>query len=333
MFSNGMNLRRKVAAVGAAILMPLGLAACGGAADDAAATDAGTAATKIVVGGSDAGIAALMIPAIQQAGKENGIQIEFKPMAQSTAQIALLNGDIDMGFMSFVNMASAADQGKKVVALAPTWAANTSMVVKSDSPFKTVEDLKGKRIATLHRTISVYAEAHAVLSDMGYDMEKDFTPFIVDSGGLLQGLLDKGEVDAITQYEPNTTRMLDAGGYREIFHTSKYWEAKGEALAPSQNWAARADWVEKQDLTLLKKIAKRATEIASTDRKLYDQQSKSVNITSKSGLDLLFERFGSLLIADYNVENLKVAQKQLDEAHDAGLTKKDHDINDFIAGS
>lgn len=325
MLSNTRRFTKRVALLGAlALALPLTLAACGEEDDP----------NTIVIGGSDVGIAALMIPALQQAGEENGLTIEYKPMAQSTAQVALINGDIEMGFMSFVNMAAAADQGTDVVGLAPTWAANTSLVVKKDSPYQTVEDLEGERVATLSRTISVYTESYAVLKDMGYDFEKDFEPFIVDSGGLLQGLLDKGEVEAITQYEPNTSRMLDSGNYREIFHTSTYWQDQGEVLSPSQNFAVRADWLEDQDVELLKKVALRATQIAAEDRSLYDEVSEGVNISTESGLDLLFERFGSLLIVDgYTDKNLARAQTELDEAHESGLTKKDHDVNDFVAGN
>jgi ABC-type nitrate/sulfonate/bicarbonate transport system substrate-binding protein len=285
---------------------------------------------KVVVGGSDVGIAALMVQALEQAGDELGVEVEYKPMAQKTAQIALTNGDIDMGFMSIVNLAAAQEQGNDVIGLAPTWAANTSMIVKDDSSYQFPQDLKGKEVASLHRTVSVYAESHSVLEDMGIDMEKDYQLMLADSGGLLQGLLDSGEMEAITQYEPNTTRVLNEGGYRELFHTSTYWQDKGRPLVPSQNWAVRNDWLQQNDQDLMRRLAARATEIAKTDSSLYDANAAAVNLPAPDGTKLLFERFAPLLLLEYTDENLKYAQEELDQSKGFGLLQEDHDIATLV---
>lgn len=314
---------RKVRMFGIGVVAALTLTACG-------ASDSGSDSPKIVVGGSDIGIAALMVEAIEQAGAELGIEVEYKPMAQKTAQIALTNGDIDMGFMSMVNLAAAQEQGHEVVGIAPTWAANSSMLVKEDAPYRSAQDLKGEPVASLHRTVSVFAESYFVLENMGIDMEKDYRLMLADSGGLLQGLLDTGEMKAITQYEPNTTRMLFEGKYREIFHTSGYWQDKGRALVPSQNWAARKDWLQDNDADLIRRLASRATEIAKTDASIYAASADAVNLPAPEGTDLLFERFAPLLLLGYTDENLAAAQEELDLAKRLGLIQGDHDVTTMV---
>lgn len=317
--------RRRWRALGIAAVAALTMTACG-----SAESEPGSGTPKLVVGGSDVGIAALMVEALEQAGDELGVDVEFKPMAQKTAQIALTNGDIDMGFMSIVNLASAQEQGHDVVGVSPTWAANASLVVKEDAPYQDASDLEGQPVASLHRTVSVYSESYFVLGDMGIDMEKDYQLMLADSGGLLQGLLDTGEMEAITQYEPNTTRMMAAGGYRELFHTSQYWQDKGHPLTPSQNWAARSDWLEENDAELMQRVAARATEIASSEKAIYDANAEAVNLTAPEGTDLLFERFAPLLVLEYTDENLEYAQEELDRAEQLGLLQKSHDISDLV---
>lgn len=314
---------RKVRMFGIGVVAALALTACGSPGSE-------SDGPKVVVGGSDIGIAALMVEAIEQAGEELGIEVEYKPMAQKTAQIALTNGDIDLGFMSMVNLAAAQEQGHEVVGVAPTWAANSSMLVKADAPYKTAEDLKGEPVASLHRTVSVFAESYFVLEDMGIDMEKDYRLMLADSGGLLQGLLDTGEMQAITQYEPNTTRMLYEGDYREVFHTSTYWQDKGRALVPSQNWAARKDWLQSQDADLIRRLASRATEIAKTDAGIYEANAAAVNLPAPEGTGMLFERFAPLLLLGYTDENLAAAQDELALAKRLGLLQGDHDVTTMV---
>ncbi|EOM74825.1 hypothetical protein DW322_12945 [Rhodococcus rhodnii] len=314
---------RGLRALGVGVATVLALTACGSAESE-------SSGPKVVVGGSDVGIAALMVEALEQAGDELGVEVEYKPMAQKTAQIALTNGDIDMGFMSIVNLASAQEQGHDVVGISPTWAANSSMIVEEDSPYRTAEDLLGEPVASLHRTVSVYSESYFVLQDMGIDMEEDYRLMLADSGGLLQGLLDTGEMEAITQYEPNTTRMLTEGGYRELFHTAHYWEEAGQSLAPSQNWAARSDWLEENDADLMQRLAARATEIAGSDKSIYEANADAVNLTAPEGTDLLFERFAPLLIPAYTEENLTFAQEELERAREIGLLQREHDIDTMV---
>lgn len=314
---------RRVRIFGIGVVAALALTACGASGSE-------SDGPKVVVGGSDIGIAALMVEAIEQAGAELGVEVEYKPMAQKTAQIALTNGDIDLGFMSMVNLAAAREQGHEVVGIAPTWAANSSMLVKEDSPYRSAEELKGEPVASLHRTVSVFAESYFVLGDMGIDMEKDYRLMLADSGGLLQGLLDTGEMEAITQYEPNSTRMLHEGGYREVFHTSRYWQDKGRALVPSQNWAARKDWLQANDAGLIQRLATRATEIAKTDASIYEANAEAVNLPAPEGTALLFERFAPLLLLGYTDENLAAAQEELDLAKRLGLLHGEHDVTTMV---
>ncbi|HEX5512456.1 MAG TPA: PhnD/SsuA/transferrin family substrate-binding protein [Actinomycetales bacterium] len=324
-------LRLSLGTVGAGLLA--GLTGCGSERERPSATSGGSngsSALKIVAGGSDVGIAALMIPALQRAAEENGATVEFRAMAQSTAQIAMLNGDIDMGFMSFLNLSAAAEQNKEVVGVAPSWASHTSLLVRKDSPYQSVEDLRGKRIGTLKRTVSVYTESFAVFKDQGYEFEKDFKVVVVDSGGLLEGLLMQNEVDAVTNYEPNVARMLHEGSARELFQVAEYWADQGHGVAPAQNWAVRRQFAEENDLKRIQGIALRASEIARTDRSLYAAASEGVNISDEKGLDLLFERFSKLVLPSYTAENLKAAQTELDTAAEAGLTGQKHDINDLV---
>jgi ABC-type nitrate/sulfonate/bicarbonate transport system substrate-binding protein len=320
---NRTPVKHKLLALGIGVVLTLAATSCASGSEE-------SDGPKVVVGGSDVGIAALMVPALKRAGDELGVEVEYKPMAQKTAQIALTNGDVDMGFMSITNLASAQEQGHDVIGLAPTWAANTSLVVKEDSPYKTAEDLKGKAVGSLNRTVSVYAESYFVLADMGIDMEKDYQLMLADSGGLLQGLLDSGQMEAITQYEPNTTRMLNQGGYRELFHTSTYWQDQGRPLVPSQNWAVRKEWLQQNDQDLMLRLTERATEIVKTDSSVYETNAAAVNLPTPDGTQLLFERFAPLLLLGYTTENLLYAQEELDQGKELGLLKDSHNISDLV---
>jgi ABC-type nitrate/sulfonate/bicarbonate transport system substrate-binding protein len=94
------------------------------------------------------------------------------------------------------------------------WSGN-SWVVKKDSPYKSLVELKGKKIGNFARVTGAYFFSAVIAKERKLDIEKDFRNVPAETGALI-ALLERGEVDAINMFEPHTTRLVLSGRYRVL---------------------------------------------------------------------------------------------------------------------
>jgi len=103
----------------------------------------------------------------------------------------------------------------KVIAVSKTVDGGGSpyaLVVKPDSPIRSIADLKGKSVSFMKGTVLHYFVAR-LLDKQGLSLKDIKT---VQATGFGTGLLDKGSADAITIGEPYLTQALDAGKVRVL---------------------------------------------------------------------------------------------------------------------
>lgn len=94
------------------------------------------------------------------------------------------------------------------------WSGN-SWVVKKDSPYKSLVELKGKKIGNFARVTGAYFFSAVIAKERKLDIEKDFRNVPAETGALI-ALLERGEVEAINMFEPHTTRLVLSGRYRVL---------------------------------------------------------------------------------------------------------------------
>jgi sulfonate transport system substrate-binding protein len=185
----------------------LALAACGGAPDSGTALKIGDQLHALKSSIDVAG-----------EGQPTGYTIEWANFVGGPPVIAAqTGGSIDVGWMAETPLifAQAAGSPVKVVAVSKTVGGGGSpyaLVVKPDSPIRSITDLKGKSVSFMKGTVLHYFVAR-LLDKQGLSL-KDIKP--VQATGFGTGLLDKGSADAITIGEPYLTQALDAGKVRVL---------------------------------------------------------------------------------------------------------------------
>lgn len=97
---------------------------------------------------------------------------------------------------------------------AQIWSGNDWMVRK-DSPYKTLADLKGKKIGNFSRVTGAFFFSAVIAKEHGLDIEKDFQSIPAETGALI-ALLERGEVEAINMFEPHVTKLIVSGKYRVL---------------------------------------------------------------------------------------------------------------------
>ncbi len=97
---------------------------------------------------------------------------------------------------------------------AQIWSGN-AWVVRKDSAYKTLADLKGKKIGNFSRVTGAFFFSAVIAKEHGLDIEKDFQAIPAETGALI-ALLDRGEVEAINMFEPHVTKLIVSGRYRVL---------------------------------------------------------------------------------------------------------------------
>lgn len=117
------------------------------------------------------------------------------------------------------------------LAIFPTFKATNKLVVKADSPVRSLAELRGKRIAVMSTTGGEFLVLKWVMrTDYGIDLLKDVDPRSVPPPVALQ-LLAQGEVAGALLFEPFASRAMFGGKSRVLWDIQQDWQKrKGQPL-------------------------------------------------------------------------------------------------------
>jgi ABC-type nitrate/sulfonate/bicarbonate transport system substrate-binding protein len=135
------------------------------------------------------------------------------------------------------------------------------VVVRKDSPFKTVADLRGKKFGAFSTGSGAFKAARAAIIDSDkIDVLKD-TQFQQVAGPALNKLLERGEIDAMINISSLTMAAeAQPDKFRVLFSPNDYWQKKtGYPIVWASPLAAWTNWVD-QDKKRARNFAAAAVE-------------------------------------------------------------------------
>jgi NitT/TauT family transport system substrate-binding protein len=167
------------------------------------------ALTKIAMGFGIKSINPIIINILIGEGlgyyKEEGLQFTARPLGtNSNAQIAVDKGDVQfaVGTSSFQMPLYAKQQLPKIVNFYEyTYPYKWDVAVLPDSPLKTYEALKGKKIGVSDLGTTDYPVTRAVLANIGLDPDKDVQWIAVGAGVTAGVALQRGVIDALAYFD------------------------------------------------------------------------------------------------------------------------------------
>ncbi|HXG51387.1 MAG TPA: PhnD/SsuA/transferrin family substrate-binding protein [candidate division Zixibacteria bacterium] len=89
------------------------------------------------------------------------------------------------------------------------------VLVRSNSPYRSVEDLKGKPVALTPEVTTLYNLFDFIMRKKGASIEKDFQLKKLGGPGII-AVLEKGDVEAGLIWEAHVSRLVTTGKYRTI---------------------------------------------------------------------------------------------------------------------
>ncbi len=181
------------------------------------------------------GSSAAPVKVIQQLGldKKHGLEMDAREFVDIGAMDrAFVLGEYDViSSLSINTFGNYLSQGHDLVAVLGTLHPHTAIVVPRDAPYRSVADLKGKRVGVYGINASSTAVFGVIAREKyGLNIRQDMKLF----GSVpptLPTLLAKGEVDAILNVPPFVPRMVASGDYRLLMTTMDAWrELRGNNL-------------------------------------------------------------------------------------------------------
>jgi ABC-type nitrate/sulfonate/bicarbonate transport system substrate-binding protein len=281
--------------------------------------------------GSSAGVGAFLTNELATVSAARDVVIEVKVMTPTDSELAVVNGQIDMGLFGLLSCARSHIAGHGLVMFEPVLGSHSSLMSGKDNKATKLADLKGARIGIQPRVTAQYTDLLQLAAAQGLDLEKDFKLTQGDQQ-LLEALYKRGEVDAFCLTEPATTRLINAGEAREVFQFSQEWERQFKAPLVSLGWAVRKEWAT-ENAAAIKRLRDANEEMVkklSAGTAPYTAQKAAFGITDDAGITLLANRMKPILISGWTDEAIKNLKTRFDNAFDLKLLEKKVAVEDVI---
>ncbi len=204
--------------------------------------------------------------------EKHGLKIEWVRLDQAALQKAFALRQFDVSFAEVASdLIRQRARGDKVKSVYVGIMANVYMLTKKDAPYKTIADLKGRKVGLYSLTSSSTAALVKVVREKWkLDLRKDFE-LVVAPPPVLAGLLQKGDLEAMINVDPLVLRLLESGNYRQILDADGEWQSLAGARLLVTTIAAWDDYAQKNpdEIRRLIRAYKEAVEIIARDPQVY----------------------------------------------------------------
>lgn len=172
---------------------------------------------KLAWNAGSACFAAIAVAIKNDLFAKHGLTVEMINYAGSTDQLleTIATGKADAGVGMILRWLKPLEQGFDVKLVAGLHGGCMRLLVPKDSAIKSLEDLKGKRIGTTMLGGADHNFFSFLLGKRGIDPVQDVT-WRVYPGDLLELAIEKGEIDALTGYDPLAWSFVKGGKLVEL---------------------------------------------------------------------------------------------------------------------
>jgi NitT/TauT family transport system substrate-binding protein len=265
----------------------LAVSACGDDDDDGDATATTTAQELVKLdfpSNSFRGATSILADVIKERGidKKHGLDLTVKEYATTDQpQQAVAAGSIDVGHFTLLPWAQLKNEGREAPDLIwPINLENSAILVGADSPYRSLADLKGKKVAGLPAGSGQFQLMKILGKEAGLDWEKD-VQHISGPPPTLVGFLETGEVEAANLITQGAiAQMLASGKFRVLLDLSDHWQQQTGSELFSFWLATRPGWADDHadEVQSLRAMMREALALVAGDAALVDKYQEELEL-------------------------------------------------------
>lgn len=222
----------------------------------------------ISVGNQAGGTLAWVLFAIDRyhIDQDLGLKVNTTTYASKDAtRVALRSGAAQIVVDDFIEVSLLRQKGFPVSAVYPFSLLTGGIIVPSDSPVKSVADLKGKTLGATSLTdkslllLRAYTKAKA-----GFDVQ-DASKVVAVSSPLMEQFMQKGEIQAGIPFWHHAARMISGGKYRQLISSADLLRGLGLPQQVPQLYIVARNDTDPEALKLFLKAVTLAQQKMKTD--------------------------------------------------------------------
>jgi NitT/TauT family transport system substrate-binding protein len=177
--------------------------------------------------------------------KKYGFEEQMVPTTPGGATLtAFRSGAVDGGNLNWLELARLRTNHDAITGVTPFLQLPNLYVVPADSPIKTIDDLKGKKIGTHSRFAPEWIVYIANAKATAHYDPREAAEIHEAGPGLLLGLLDQKQIDASLLFYNLGMPAIATGRYRVLFASRDLLPGVGlRKDATLSTWAFRDDYI------------------------------------------------------------------------------------------
>lgn len=280
---------------------------------------------KLTMSATNVGMVALSVNVLKDFGfdKKHGVEVEVvRTPSQRESQKLVLFKKVDTSVYNTVSGVNAVNEGRHLQAFAPFCWSHVSFVARTDMPYKTHQDIKGKKIGAFSRATS-FPNFEMAYKEYGIDLMKD-CEVIFGGTGAIFAYLTKGEVDVCHTFEPHSSNFVGSGKYKEIFNLND--ENKKQTGTPKTiaYFVAYKDWIDThpQEVKKLRAAIMEANKYISTHPEVIEKYKEAFGFETKEQIEVAKQRIPPLYTSPWDSKVKKSVERDIKAFVEMGHIKK-----------
>jgi NitT/TauT family transport system substrate-binding protein len=165
----------------------------------------------------------------QGLDRKYGFKLEYSAYPTLDGLFTAIRGkQADVGFGGWTAFSQFRSQGFPVVSIFPVGRGTSlDILVPVNSPIKTVDDLKGKKVGSYAGAAGTATVLFRVITSKYFGFDPGKTGHLQFAApGLLTKLMSEGEIDAALLFDPLAARAIASGQFRVIGNLSELYKQK-----------------------------------------------------------------------------------------------------------
>lgn len=255
--------------------------------------------------------------------EKNGLKLDLKMFHPAKLANAVLYKAVDAGGFPVISAVRANLQGNRIRLFSGLLWANDSVLVPVNSDYKSIEDLKGKKLGIMSRVTGQYTSMAIVSKMRGIDIEKDFQ-LLIGAPPALVAFMKKKDVDAIMHFDPTVSKLILAKQVRELALVKDMWKKLTGGNLLLVGLAAYEDWIKTHPGTarrLVKTVAD-GIKYIKTKPKIFDEVREALGIESEEVANLLKKRQPQYYPDKWDMDIIKNVKFMLQKNVELGFLDK-----------
>ncbi len=273
-------------------------------------------------GGSAIGLLAQVIKK-HKLDLKHGITLDVKSFDPAGAEKATLLRQVDAGFFAVVTLAKVNLEGQNLVFLSPLHANHGAVICRANAPYTSMQDLKGKKIATLDKVSGLYTSMQVLMKEMGMNFDRDFQ--VITAPPLaVKAFLERGDVEAILLFEPIISRMISTGEYKEILTPSVEWLRLTGSPMFMIGLTVHQDWLEanRETAKALTRVFYDAAIYIRANPGVFEEEKEFLGLKTPREIEIVRKRMSPIYFTVLTEKAVKNAEHILDRAVELQILKE-----------